>query len=223
MPKRSPALILALCSLCIALFALPVAADSVPYTKTILPNGLTVIVKPEESSGIVALEVFIKAGASEERESNAGIGNLVARTLLTSTRNRRAEKVAAIADEVGGNFLTEWNADYTEIKVMTTKSGFDDAVILLGDILNNASFEQKWVDRARQEILSEITTGNDDVFSATYEQIRQRLYQDNPYHRPPSGYVRVLKNITPGDLQQFYNQYYVPNNIVISVVGDVTS
>lgn len=196
-------------------------ADSKAFTKTVLPNGLTVIVKPEESAGIVAIEVFIKAGASEERESNAGIGNMIAHTLLTSTRNKRAEKVAAIADEVGGNLQTEWHPDYTEIKAITTTSEFENAVILLGDILNNADFERKWVDRARQDILAEMAAEDDDIFNATYEQIRQRLYKDNPYHRPPSGYTRVIQSITPDDLQQFYNQYYVPNNIVISVVGDV--
>ncbi|MEN6372718.1 MAG: pitrilysin family protein [Armatimonadota bacterium] len=197
------------------------AADSPKFTKTVLPNGLTVIVKPEESAGIVAIEVFIKAGAAEERESNAGIGNLIAHTLLASTRNKRAEKVAAIADEVGGNLQTEWNPDYTEIKTITTTPEFDDAVILLGDILNNANFEQKWVDRARQEMLTEMAAEDDDIFDATCEQIRQRLYSDNPYHRPASGYVRTLQSLTPDDLQKFYNQYYVPNNIVIAVVGDV--
>jgi len=214
-------IILIILVLCLVIPGVVMAAEAAPYTKTVMPNGLTVIVKPEESAGIVAIEVFIKVGAAEERESNAGIGNLVAHTLLTSTRNRRAEKVAAIADEVGGNLQTVWHPDYTEIKAITTVSGFDDAVILLSDILNNASFEQKWVDKARQEILTEIATDGDDIFNTTYKQIRQNLYRDNPYHRTPSGYERVLKTITPEDLQQFYSRYYVPNNIVISIAGDV--
>ncbi|HOK55254.1 MAG TPA: pitrilysin family protein, partial [Armatimonadota bacterium] len=204
----------------LSLSALPVFASSI--SKSVLPNGLTVIVKPEESSGIVAVEVFIKAGAAEERESNAGIGNLVARTLLASTRNRRAETVAAVIDAVGGNFQTEWHPDYTEIKVITTKAGFDSTTSILGDILNNAKFEQKWVDRAREEILTEIVTQGDDVFQTSYEQVRMKLYQDNPYHRPTRGYVRSLRSITVEDLQRFYQQYYVPNNIVVCVVGDVT-
>lgn len=214
-------IILIILVLCLVIPGVMAAEEAVSYTKTVMPNGLTVIVKPEESAGIVAIEVFIKAGAAEEREGNAGIGNLVARTLLTSTRNRRAEKVAAIADEVGGNLQTEWHPDYTEIKAITTVSGFDDAVILLSDILNNASFEQKWVDKARQEILAEITTGGDDIFNTACEQIRRKLYRDNPYHRPSGGYERVIKTITPEDMQRFYSQYYVPNNIVISIAGDV--
>lgn len=198
------------------------AASPASFSRTVLPNGLTVIVKPEESAGIVAIEVFIKAGASVERESTAGIGNLVAHTLLASTRNKRAETVAAVADEVGGNLQTEWHPDYTEIKAITTTSEFDRAMSLLGDILNNANFEAQWVERARLEILSGMATGGDDIFEAAYDETRQKLYRDNPYHRPPMGYARVIKSLTPDNLLQFYRKYYVPNNIVISIVGDVT-
>lgn len=209
--------------LLMALFALPLgAAESAAITKAVMPNGLTVIVKPEPGTGIVAMEVFVKVGAAEERESNAGIGNLVARTLLASTRNKRAETVATVVDEVGGNFQSGWHPDYTEIRAITTTSGFDDAVSLLGDILINANFEQRWVEKARQDILADISSQGDDIFETTYEQIQRKLYRDNPYHRPSLGYARVLKSITPEDLMQFYARYYVPNNIVISIVGDVT-
>lgn len=197
-------------------------AAEATFTKKTFPNGLTVIVKPEPGTGIVATDVFIKAGAEQEREYNAGIGGLVARTLLASTRNKRAETVAAVVDSVGGNFLTEWTPDYTEIKAITTVSGFDDAISLLGDILNNAKFEEKWVEHARQEILTEISRDSDSVFETTYQQVRQKLYRDNPYRRPPWGYAKAVRDATADDLQKFYQQHYVPNNIVVSVVGDVT-
>jgi predicted Zn-dependent peptidase len=187
-----------------------------------MPNGLTVIVKYEKGSGIAAIEVFIKTGAAEEREYNAGIGNLVARTLLASTRNKRAETVAAVVDEVGGSFQTEWHQDYTEIKAITTTFGFNDAISLLGDILNNANFEQHWVDVVRQEIITEMNTEGDDVFQTTYAETSRKLYRDNPYRRPTRGYIRAIKNLTPADMLKFYQKYYVPNNIVVSIVGDIT-
>ncbi len=199
------------------------AESAASFTRTKLPNGLTIIVKPEKGSGIVAIEVLIKAGAAEEREWNAGIGNLVARTLLASTRNRRAETVAAVVDGVGGNLQSSWNRDYTEIRAVVVSSGFDETVRLVGDILNNASFEQKWVDKARQETLADIYTEGDDVFQKAYAITVHRLYRDNPYRRPISGYDRAIRNLKAEDLQRFHSQYYVPNNIVISIVGDVTA
>ncbi len=207
----------------IVVLAAACASTAAPFTRTVLPNGLTVIVKPEPGVGIVAIEAFVRSGAAQEREFNAGIGNLITSTLLASTRNKRAETVAGVVDSVGGNFVTEWNPDFTEIKAITTESGFDDAMSLLGDILNNANFEQKWVDRSREDILSSLAIGSDDVFQTTYELLKQRLYSDNPYKRPSLGYPRTLRALTTDDLAKFYRQYYAPNNIVVSVAGDITS
>jgi zinc protease len=204
-----------------ATVALSVPAAGSEPIKTVMSHGLTVLVKPEPGSGIVAVEVYIKVGAAEEREFNAGIGNLIARTLLTSTRNRRAETVSAVIDSVGGNFQTNWHPDYTRITAITTTPGFNDTVALLGDILNNATFDQQFVERARQEVLTEVTSQSDDVFQSSYDRIRRELYRDNPYTRPTGGYIRTLRTITREDMQQFYRQYYVPNNMVIAIVGDV--
>lgn len=93
---------------------------------------------------------------------------------------------------------------------------------LIGDILINANFEQKWVESARSEILAKIANEGDDVFQVTYEQVRRKLYRDNPYHRPPLGYARTIRSLSADDLLQFYRAYYVPNNVVVSIVGDVT-
>lgn len=187
-----------------------------------MPSGLTVIVKQEPGTGIAAIEVLIKAGVEQERDFNSGIGSLVARTILAGTRNKRAETVAGVIEGVGGNMVTEWDPDYTEIKAVTTASGFDETVSLLGDIMNNANFQPTWVERARKDALAEASSDNDDVFQTTYQQLREKLYSENPYHRPLKGSPRAIRNLTADDLMSFYNQYYVPNNIVVSVVGDVT-
>jgi len=198
------------------------ADDTVSYSRTELPNGLTVIVKPETGAGIVAIEVFIRAGADVERESNAGIGAFVARTLLAGTRNRRAESVAAVVDAVGGNLQVEWTQDYTEVKAITTSSNFDEAMGLIADILTNADFRSPWVETVRQDILREMDAGDDDIFVSAYDRMKRLLYTDNPYGRPMLGYRRTVRAITPDDLRAFYEKYYVPSNMVISIVGDIT-
>ncbi|MCX8053848.1 MAG: insulinase family protein, partial [Armatimonadetes bacterium] len=52
--------------------------------------------------------------------------------------------------------------------------------------------------------------------------IRDSLYEDNGYRRPILGFERVIRQATPQDLRKFYSTYYVPNNIVLSIAGDVT-
>ena len=93
--------------------------------KKVLDNGLTVLVKPEPGSGLVAVVAIVKVGAGQESIQTAGVGNFVSRLLLAGTRVKSAEQVASIADEVGGSIGTQWEPDLASIRAVTTAVGFD--------------------------------------------------------------------------------------------------
>jgi len=190
--------------------------------RKVLDNGLTVIVKPEEGSGLVAIDAIVKVGAGQESIQTAGIGNFVSRLLLASTRLKSAENVASIADEVGGNIGTEWESDLTSIRTVTTSVGFDRAMSLIGESLTEANFEPQWVEQQRKVLLASLKSGSDDMFDKAYADLRQLLYEDNGYRRPNAISERAVTLSTPQDLQKFFSMYYVPNNMVLSIAGDVT-
>jgi len=193
-----------------------------PVTKTVLPNGLTVLVRPEPGSGIVAVDAFVRAGQPEERAPLAGIGNLVARTLMTSTLNNSADRLASAIDEVGGNFQTSWSPDFTELRAITTTANFEDATRLIGEILSNSTFPEPALEEARKAVLDEIRGYGDDVFNSACRALVKQLYKDNPYKREPAGEVLAVRKLTQEDALAFYKQYFVPNNTVLAIVGDVT-
>ncbi len=207
--------------------AVPAAADEAPVsqpqiTKKVLDNGVTVVIKPEKGSGLVAIVAGVRAGAAQESIQNAGIGNFVAQLLLASTKLSSAEEVAQIADQVGGNIGAQWQPDFTQIRAVTTSAMFPKAMDLIGESLTQANFEAKWVEQVREDLLNRMHGEVHDPYQEAYDDLRALLYQDNGYRRGVLGFERTLKLATPQDLQKFYSAYYVPNNIVISVVGDVT-
>lgn len=191
--------------------------------KKVLDNGLTVIVKPEPGSGLVAISAMVKAGAAQESIQDAGIGNFVAQLLLASTRSRSADDVAEVADSVGGNIVAQWYPDFTTIKMVTTSQNFRRAMSLIGECLTDANFEDKWIEQTRADLKKSINIQSDDIFENAYSQMKELLYEDNGYRRPPLGNERTINIATKDDLEKFYSRYYVPNNIVISIVGDVTA
>jgi len=190
--------------------------------KKVLDNGLTVIVKREEGSGLVAIVALIRAGAAQESIQNAGIGDFVSRLLLAGTRLKSAEDVASIADEVGGNIGSGWGPDVTEIRAVTTSVKFNQAMNLIGESLTEADFEDKWVEQQRGVLKNALAPGDNDIFENAYTDLRQLLYEDNGYRRPYKARERTISLATPQDLKRFFSAYYVPNNIVLSIVGDVT-
>ncbi len=209
------------------LFSPPILADqSVSEGPTIvkrtLENGLTVIVKPERNTGLVAIVAAVRVGAAQESFQIAGIGNFVAQLLLAGTRLSSAEEVAALADEVGGNISVQWHPDFTEIRAVTTSALFNRAMNLIGEVLTEANFESKWVEQVRTDLLRRINEQESNPFEKAYNELRTLLYQDSGYKRRTIGSERTIRLATPEDLMKFYRTYYVPNNIVISIVGDVT-
>lgn len=205
----------------ICLSMAPPALSAQPVVRKVLDNGITVIVKPETGSGLAAIHAIVKAGAGQESIQTAGIGAFVSRLLLASTRAKSAEMVASIADEVGGNIATSWEPDITSIRAVTTSTGFDRAMNLIGDCLSEANFESKWVEQQRQALLAGLKANKDDVFGRAYSELRQSLYEDNGYRRPFTVSERAIGLATPQDLQKFFSMYYAPNNTVLSIAGDV--
>jgi len=211
----------AIVALVIALAGSAVAVPT-PVTRRVLENGLTVLVKPEPGTGLVAIVALVKAGAAQESAQTAGIGNFVAQLLLAGTRLSSADDVAAVADEVGGNIGAQWHLDATEIRAVTTSASFNKAMSLIGECLTESNFEDAHVDVVRVELLKQIRAGVGDTFESAYDELRSLLYEDNGYRRPSPGVERVAALAKASDLARFYSAYYVPNNIVISIAGDVT-
>ncbi len=211
-------------ALCAGLVRAEVSAPAAPMAivKKVLDNGLTVLVKPEPGRGLVAIEAIVKVGAHQETIQNAGIGNFVSHLILASTRQSSADEIAAVADEVGGNLESQWHEDFTEVRAVTTSAMFNRATRLIGECLTDANFERQWVDRVRADLLKQIDKDTDNVFDKSYVKLRELLYEDNGYRRPMLGFRRTILLATPQDLEKFYKSYYVPNNIVLAIVGDVT-
>lgn len=214
-------MLLALLVLIVSCGSLNAAQDS-QIQKKVLDNGLTVVVKTEPGSGLVAVVAMVRAGSAQETNQTAGIGIFVAQLLLASTRQSSAEDVASIADQVGGNIAAEWHPDFTEIRMVTTTAGFSKAIRLIGECLTEANFEDKWVSDVRRELMKNLNADGDDIFQNAYNQLRELLYSDNGYKRPDLGFERTITLAKPQDLQKFHSAYYVPNNITISIVGDIS-
>lgn len=189
--------------------------------KTTFSNGLRVLVKPEPGSGLVAISVIIRAGALEE-EHAPGLGQVLSRTLFTGARNLSGRKLAELSDEVGGSFAVTWDLDFTEVYIATTRDQLRPALEILSEILLHPRFDPAIVESARQEVTSQITSAREAAFRASYDELRRLLYLDSPYRRALLGSTRAVEGITPADLEKFVADWFVPSNMVIAVVGDVS-
>ncbi len=199
-----------------------VRADQGAPVKTTLPNGLRIICKPEADTPLVAIDVFVRAGAPQETAAQVGIGSFVAHTLFASTRDSTPEIMTRDVNALGGNVSAAWHPDWTQIAALTVKDKFPDAVFLLANSLKNADFDAAAVEDARQRILSELDNRDADLFQTAYGNLEKTLYGGTSYARPEGGTADSIRRLTRADLVRYYTRYYVPQDIVFVVVGNVT-
>ena len=198
------------------------AADPSALVKTTLANGLRIIVKPETETPLIAIDVFVRAGATQETAATTGIGSFVAQTLFASTTNSPPETMTRDIAALGGSIAATWHPDWTQIAALTVKDKFPDAIFLLADTLKNADFDPGIVSDTRTQMLNAIDTRDSDLFQIAYGNLQKALYGGTSYSRPEGGTAGSMGRLTRSDLIDYYHRNYVPKNLVFVVVGNIT-
>lgn len=197
------------------------AADIAPVRVT-TANGMTVLVLEQHFLPIVEIHALIRAGSAQDPPEKAGLANLVASLLDEGTTTRTSKQLAEQIDFVGGSLEAKAGEDFTTASVRVLKKDVELGFTLLADILMHPAFPRQEFERVRSQILGEIVSDNDDPGHVAMKAFNQLVFHNHPYRWPVNGTENTLGKITLADVQGFYAREYLPNQTILTVVGDVT-
>ena len=186
----------------------------------VLDNGLTLLLKENHTSSIVALEAFVGGGIQAEPEGKAGLAELTQRMLLKGTKNRTEAEIFQQVEGVGARLFQKTWPDFGVVYLLSRKATLDEVLPVWKDVLLYPSFPESSLESTKKHVLDEIEAGRDDKFNEIYRKFKATLYGNKGYGKPMLGYSDTVKSLSREDLMGFYESYYVPNNMVISAVGD---
>jgi zinc protease len=194
-----------------------------PYEIRNLPNGMQVMVVMHHEQPVVSMRMLIQAGSAHDPKGKTGVAALTAALLDQGTGTRTAAEIADTIDSIGGGLGTGAGSDLSFTNVVVMKDSFDLGLELLSDVVRNPAFHQEEIDRQRQQALSGLKVSFEDpdyVASLVFDRL---VYGFHPYGLPNSGTPESLQAITAKDLHEFHAKYFVPNNTILAIVGDVTA
>ena len=200
----------------------PAHSADINPVRFVLPNGLTVLVLEQHSLPIVQIHTLIRAGAAHDPADKAGLANLTAGLLDEGTATRTAKQIAELIEFVGGSLAARASEDFTTASAKVLKKDLDLGFELLSDILLHPAFQEQEFDRVRSQILGEIQSERDDPGQVAVKAFKQLIYPGHPYRWPINGTEDTLPKIKRADVQQFYAREYVPNQTIMTIVGDIT-
>lgn len=193
-----------------------------PPIKTILDNGLIAILKEVPSSGLVSIDARVKAGSAYEGEfSGSGISHLVEHMIFKGTPKRGPAMIEKEIRTLGGTINGATTHDYTTFTITIPKEHISYALDVLSDSLFNANMHPKELQKERDVILKEIRLNRDDPMRHISRLLWSTVFDKHPYRHPIIGYEALFRKLTRDDLSKYHKKMYVPNNIILALVGDI--
>jgi zinc protease len=191
--------------------------------ETTLRNGLKVIVKEDHRSPVVVSQVWYKVGASYEPEGLTGISHVLEHMMFKGTTKHKPGEFSRIIAANGGRENAFTAEDYTAYFQQLEKSRLPISFELEADRMQNLLLQKEEFQREVRVVMEERRMRTDDQpQSLTYERFMATAYpEQHPYHHPVIGWMRDLEKLTVDDVRNWYQRWYVPNNAVLVVVGDV--
>ena len=200
-------------------------ADAVGLDETLitLDNGLRLLIQEDYNTDVVAFQTFVGTGTSVEGAAEAGISTFTNSLLLRGTHTRTEEEIFASIENLGALLFQSQLPDMANITLIASTDTWRDAFPVYMDILTNPAFAEEEFQRLKRERLLDIEAERDSYFSVIYDQLLGELYGDSGYGNPELGTPTSIGELTLDGVRDFYETHYVPENMVISVVGPVNA
>lgn len=189
-------------------------------SKYVLSNGMTLLLKENHDTGMVAIDVFITRSIAADGNLH-GLSNFANRMLLAGTETRTREDITQEIESAGGSIGVRTYVEFSELTIQVPSESLSVALGILEDVLLHPSFNSSELEKERTLILGELNSKKDQPQVVSEEIFMKTLYQNHPYGDPPDGYAEDVERIVREDLVRHYSQWYVPEKIIISIAGNI--
>ncbi|QSJ17922.1 insulinase family protein [Nostoc sp. UHCC 0702] len=193
-----------------------------PIHRTVLNNGIVLLVAENPAADIIAGRIFIRAGSCYEKQEQAGLAYLVSAVMTKGCDGLSSLEIAEQVESVGASLSADTTTDYFLLSLKTVTSDFGEILALSGRILRSPTFPEIQVQLERRLALQNIRSQQEQPFTVAFEQMRQVMYQNHPYAMSLLGNEATMSRLTRADLVEYHQTYFRPDNIVISIAGRIS-
>ena len=186
-----------------------------------LKNGLRVIFLKKDTDS-VTIQITVKVGSNYEKKGMRGISHFMEHMLFEGTKKRKDGTVIANEiEKLGGEFNAYTTNEKTCFYIKVAKKHFLVAADILSDILQNPTFNEDKIKKEKKVVLKEINMAIDEPRDYQWSLFMKKLFKKHPAKYPVIGRKEDVQKITRENLFDYFNEFYVPNNMIISIVGNV--
>ncbi len=187
--------------------------------KTVLDNGLVVLTKEVRTAPVATVQVWYRVGSRNERPGITGISHQLEHLLFKGTHSRPIQ-FGRLFSALGSNSNAFTSYDMTAYYGTVASNKVEALLELEADRMVNTRAGREELESERTVVLSELDGGNNNPATRLYKALTRKALRGTRYQWTVIGDRRDVESFTVEDIQQYYRNYYRPDNAVLVVVGD---
>ncbi|MGA1081875.1 MAG: M16 family metallopeptidase, partial [Candidatus Nanopelagicales bacterium] len=188
--------------------------------KTLLPSGLRIITEEVPTVRSATIGYWVGIGSVDETPEVGGAAHFLEHLLFKGTSKRTALEISSEIEAVGGDMNAFTTQEYTCFHAKVLDNSVPLAVDVLSDMLADSKVTPEDTEQERNVVLEEISMHEDEPGELSYDRFSQKLLGDQPIGRPIIGTRETITNMTRDQVNGFYQNFYSPQNTVISMAGN---
>jgi zinc protease len=188
---------------------------------TTLDNGLQVIAIENHRAPLATVEVVVHTGAFTQEHGQEGVPHLYEHMLFKVYSGPGGKNWRMMMGELDGGYNGETSDENVRYHVTVPPEKVEGGMRALAELVRDPDFNQDDLNEERQVVLDELNRDASEPIRGLYTIVGRRLWTTAWGRKDPGGDPAALAAVTPKLLKQIFQQYYVPNNSVVIVSGDV--
>ena len=195
--------------------------DPATVHRTVLPNGLTVLVRRDTSAPVVAIVTHVKAGYFDETDDVSGIAHVLEHMFFKGTDRRGVGEISKETKGSGGYLNAHTISDQTVYYTVLPSGGFASGIDIQSDAYANSVIDADELAKELEVIIQEAKRKADNPSALAVESLYELLYDKHRMRRWRIGHEEGLRALDRNAMLTFYRNFYQPSNTILSIVGDV--
>lgn len=207
---------------CLSIVGLHAQGNKINFEKFELKNGLKVILHQDKTTPIVAVSVMYHVGSKNEDPERTGFAHFFEHLLFEGSDNIGRGEYANYVQAAGGTLNANTSWDRTYYFEILPSNQLELGLWLESERMLHAKVDQQGVETQREVVKEERRERMDNQpYGSLAEETFKAAFKEHPYRWPIIGSMEHLDNAQEADYIKFYKDFYVPNNAILSIAGDI--
>jgi len=204
------------------IIAFSFAQNKIDFVEYNLDNGMHVILHQDKTTPIVAVTMMYHVGSKNEKSDRTGFAHFFEHLMFEGSPNIKRGEYFKIVQNAGGQLNANTSFDRTFYFEILPSNQLKLALWLESERLLHLKIDSTGVETQRKVVIEERHQGLDNQpYGTILEETFKRAFPGTPYEWTPIGSAQYIDKATIQEFQNFYNQYYVPQNVTLSIAGDI--